>query len=127
MTPPAATRKPTAREQQYLRQASRAEDGRLPEEVSRRLVESMLDADWIYGEDPDGYRLSVADALGSGGAACWKITSSGRWTALTRAQRRALTVLADGGGQAGAAGFTTVAVQVLVDAGLAVEGVAGLP
>jgi hypothetical protein len=123
MTPPDSPRKPTAGERLRLRQASSASDGQLHKTVSRRLVESMLRAGWVYGEDPDGFRLSDADTLGPSGVACWKITYSGRWAALTRAQRRTLLALADGdgGGQVGDVGLTTAAVQVLVRYGLAAD------
>jgi hypothetical protein len=123
MTPPDSPRKPTAGERLRLRQASSASDGQLHETVSRRLVESMLRAGWVYGEDPDGFRLSDADTLGPSGVACWKITYSGRWAALTRAERRTLLTLADGDGgrQVGDVGLTTAAVQVLVRYGLAAD------
>ncbi|MFM9452254.1 hypothetical protein [Streptomyces europaeiscabiei] len=125
MTPPASPRKPTAGERLRLRQASSASDGQLHTTVSRRLVESMLRAGWVYGEDPDGFRLIDADTLGPSGVAYWKITCSGRWAALTRAQRRTLLALADedgdGGGQVRDVGLTTAAVQVLVRYGLAAD------
>jgi hypothetical protein len=127
MTPPASPRKPTAGEQLRLRQASSASDGQLQKAVSRRLMESMLQAGWIYGEDSDGYRLSEADALGPDGATCWKITFSGRWAALTNAQRRTLLVLADGDGQTGGVCLPGAAVQVLVGYGLAAASAPHVP
>ncbi|MDX3694756.1 hypothetical protein PV726_31375 [Streptomyces europaeiscabiei] len=127
MTPPSSALRPTAREQLRLRQASGASYGFLPEKVSGRLVKSMLEAGWIYGEDRDGYRLSDADALGRVGAARWKITSSGRWAALTKVQRRALLSLADGDGQDNGAGIPAAAVQVLVSYGLAAASAPHVP
>ncbi|MCX4826738.1 hypothetical protein OG883_44660 [Streptomyces sp. NBC_01142] len=88
---PEAPRQATAREVEYLKAASVHQYGHLPPRVSPRLLKAMLDAEFIYREDSDGYRLTNVEALAYTGPTTWRITWTGRRAALSAAQWRDLT------------------------------------
>ncbi|MEW1760555.1 hypothetical protein AB0393_29085 [Streptomyces cyaneofuscatus] len=115
---PEEPRQATAREVEYLKAASVHPHGHLPPQASPRLLKAMLDAEFIYLEDSDGYRLTNAEALAYTGSTTWRITWTGRRAALSMAQWRDLTERVDENGA-----FTNK-VHWVTRNGLAVLGLA---
>ncbi|MFK0047810.1 hypothetical protein ACIQU4_27745 [Streptomyces sp. NPDC090741] len=97
--PTYASRRPTPKEATALKLASVHEHGHLPGDTSTGHIESMLRERWIYGQDSDGFRLELEDALREIDTALFRILPAGRRALLSPTQWRALSQELDSAGR----------------------------